>query len=54
MEIKTNRILVTSFASNVGENGVNFLLREKKQKETLSCWKINAENLQSCEKMWLP
>ena len=45
MELKTGRILVTSFASNVARMGVNFLLRKENRKKYLSCRSIDAKNI---------
>ena len=53
IEIKTNRILITSFASNVARMEICFLLCEKNRKKYLFSWQIYAKNLQSSTKMWL-
>ena len=47
-----NRILVTSFASNVARMETIFYCA-KNWKIFMSCWKIHAKNFQSSKKMWL-
>ena len=44
MELKTNRILVTSFASNVARMSPYFFV-PKNRKKYLSSWTLNAKNL---------
>ena len=45
MELKTNRILVTSFALKCSKNGVHIFLCQKNRKKYLSSWTLNAKNL---------
>ena len=45
MEIKTKRILVTSFASNVARMESVFYCAKKNRKKYLFSWQIYAENL---------
>ena len=44
MELKTNRILITSFASNVARMETFFIV-QKKLEEIFVCWKIYAKNI---------
>ena len=45
MELKTNRLLVTSFASNVARMESIFYCAKKNWKKYLFSWKVNATNL---------